>query len=72
MATVFVVCCVIYTLVFRQYKLSVEKHHQLTELFNNPNVRVAHGDKAQQILEHVKSEQDKEAFEQKQKEVHKL
>lgn len=51
-----------YALIFRQYKIAVEKHQQLTELFNNPNVRVASGTQATQVLETIKQDQEKSAM----------
>eukprot|EP00347_Sterkiella_histriomuscorum_P006588 403352195 len=50
---VFVALSGAYIYVFRQYHLAVEKHQQLTILFSNPNVRVATGDDAKQIMEHI-------------------
>jgi len=53
--TLFGVFVLTYVLAFRNYQLAVEKHQNLTDLFNNPNARVASGAKAKQILSHVKS-----------------
>jgi hypothetical protein len=53
--TFFFVFVLTYVLAFRNYHLAVEKHQNLTDLFNNPNARVASGAKAKQILSHVKS-----------------
>ena len=41
--------CGVYALVFRRYKLTVEHHQKLTDLFNDPNVRVASGSQSQEI-----------------------
>lgn len=36
--------CYIYVSTFRSYKNAVERHKMLTELFKDPNVRVASGE----------------------------
>lgn len=38
-----------YFTLFNTYRKSVEKHDFLTEIINNPNARVASGDKAVEI-----------------------
>jgi hypothetical protein len=43
---VFGIFCTYYAVVFKNYKNAVEKHQMLTDLFNNPNVRVASGESA--------------------------
>lgn len=49
-ASVFGAFCFVYAMVFKQYKQAVEKHQSLTDIIKNPNVRVAHGEKAKQVL----------------------
>lgn len=38
--------CIAYVIVFSAYKKAVANHEFLVGLFNNPNVRVASGEKA--------------------------
>ena len=57
--------CLVYALAFREYKQAVEKHQTLTQVFTNPNARVATGDKAKQVLEQVQQTQKKD-LEEKQ------
>lgn len=59
-ALVFGGFCVIYTIVFRNYKLAIENHKKLTDLFNDPKVRVAHGEKANQLIKAAQVESDNE------------
>lgn len=40
-----------FALIFRAYKQVVESHQKLTELLNDPKVRVASGDQANHILQ---------------------
>jgi hypothetical protein len=42
---------------FNQYRKTCEKHELLTDLLNNPNARVATGDKAQQVIQTVLANQ---------------
>lgn len=39
-----------YALMVRDYHKALEKHQALTDLLNNPNVRVASGEKAKLVL----------------------
>lgn len=41
---------IVYVYTFSEYKRAVEKHAQLTQVFTNPNAKVATGDVATQIL----------------------
>ena len=42
-----------FAMTFRRYKLVVESHQKLTDLMNDPKVRVAQGDQASHILKAV-------------------
>ena len=40
-----------YLVTFRRYQLALESHQSLTDLMNDPTVRVAHGDQAKKIFQ---------------------
>jgi len=40
--------------------LAIENHKKLTDLFNDPKVRVAHGEKANQLIKAAQVESDNE------------
>ncbi|CDW79411.1 UNKNOWN [Stylonychia lemnae] len=51
---IFFAICFAYGMILRQYHLAVQKHQQMTELFYNPNVRVASGENASKVLDSIK------------------
>ena len=55
MGIVFVGCLVAYASIFSQYSKALEHHKKLTDLFMDPNVRVASGDKGKEILQKIES-----------------
>jgi len=49
-----------YMVFVRDYKVALEKHAALTDYLNNPNVRVASGDKAKQLMAVIQPEEQPE------------
>jgi hypothetical protein len=39
-----------FAMTFRRYQVAVSQHQRLTEIMNDPTIRVAHGDTAKEIL----------------------
>ena len=54
-AILFVGCLAVYASIFSQYSTALASHQKLTDLFNDPNVRVASGEKGKHIIEKVQS-----------------
>lgn len=57
-SVVFIGFLAAYASIFKRYSNALANHQSLTELFTDPNVRIAHGAKGKEIIKKIQAVQD--------------